>query len=453
MAQVPVRFKIEGAPVDKTVPVRFVVEEALSVNAPPAPATINGTAKPSQVIWFWAPVAGDIVGYELQTRTSTTAWATVYSGDDTSFTETDVPNGTTRQARSRAIADDGGDGLIGEWSGVVARTPEATVGGTGGTTSPPPVTTTPTELSASLNKVFIDVAGPVGGDPDEGTDPDDPDAPPVIIQPGSVSGQQFGVPYTLIGPDGTRVVWNNPADPDNIGMISEITGLDSADVRESADDLVEADGGVHGDFYYGRRPITISGIILPRSKEHRNYCLTRLARATNALRKDAQLMWTPDGGIEQTVSVRRQVPNRTPGGWVKQFQIGLVSADHRIYSTVYNQAQVAASPWTVAPQNRGIEDTPPVITLYGPMVNPLIQNFTTGEIIKLDITIAAGDFIVIDTRSATVLLNNSESRYSAVDFIATDWWMLEPGLNDVRLSTSSVGTGASLTLQWRDAWV
>src|SRR5687767_13381883 len=67
--------------------------------------------------------------------------------------------------------------------------------------------------------------------------------------------------YTLTGPQAVVAVLNDSADGNWVGDTTEVTGLDSPDVRESADDIVEGDGGVHGNFYYGRRPITLSGNI------------------------------------------------------------------------------------------------------------------------------------------------------------------------------------------------
>lgn len=77
-------------------------------------------------------------------------------------------------------------------------------------------------------------------------------------------GVEQGAKYELIGPDGTRAVFNDPGDIDHVGFLTAVpSGLDSPEVRESADVLVEADGGVHGDFWFGRRPFTLEGLIDP----------------------------------------------------------------------------------------------------------------------------------------------------------------------------------------------
>lgn len=147
------------------------------------------------------------------------------------------------------------------------------------------------------------------------------------------SGPEFGVKYTLTGPDGTIAVFNEPLDANFVGAITEITGLDSPEVRENAENITGQDGGVHGQFFYGRRPITIAGTMYKvASNTDRNEKATKILGASNALRADATLTWTPAGGQEQFVKVRRQQPSRITGGWIKDFQLLLVAADPRIYS-------------------------------------------------------------------------------------------------------------------------
>lgn len=77
-------------------------------------------------------------------------------------------------------------------------------------------------------------------------------------------GLEQGARYVLTGPDGTRAVLNDRSDPDFVGFLTAPpSGFDSPDVRESADVVVEGDGGVHGRFYFGRRPWTLAGLIDP----------------------------------------------------------------------------------------------------------------------------------------------------------------------------------------------
>jgi len=287
---------------------------------------------------------------------------------------------------------------------------------------------------------------------------------------------QISAKYTLTGPDGTTVVFSDQSDANFVGMLTDVAGIDSPEVRESADDLTQQDGGIHGAFYYGRRPITLTGILLnPSSATDRNARQNKLSQASNAMRSDSVLSWTLEDGTPQQAVVRRQQPLRISGTWQKTFQLGLVAADPRIYgalhtSTVntaattsaagrtynksYNIAYAASAPLgQLLVTNAGNAQMFPVLRVYGPGNNPKVYNFTTGQVIALTYSLSAGDWLTIDTLNRTVLLNDSSSRYSAVDFLNTTWWGLAPGVNDLRIAFDTFVSGSSLRVDWRDAWL
>lgn len=290
-----------------------------------------------------------------------------------------------------------------------------------------------------------------------------------------VNGPQFGVKHTLIGPDGTVAVFNDDTDPNYVGVLTNASGFDSPEVRESAADLVEMDGGIHGAFYYSRRAVVLEGLIRASSAEDRNLKATILQRASNAVRADAQLKWTPDGGIEQFLYVRRQSRLAIEGGFNKSFQLPLVASDPRIYSTSLLSVQIDAAGSgsvgrsyprvypidyggsTAAGQgnviNEGSHQTPPLLRLDGPLTNPAIRNVSTDQTITLTYSLASGEYLEIDTANHTVILNGTTDRYSAIDFANTDWFYIEPGTNDIRLLAAAYSAPAKLTVSWRYAWV
>ena len=123
---------------------------------------------------------------------------------------------------------------------------------------------------------------------------------------------EIGAVYTLTSADGLSVaVFNDPTSPNYVGALTEVTGLDSAEVRESASELIEADGGAHGSFYLGRRPIVLNGKVFGHSSiAERNARLDRARRASLALRGDSNLVWTPTNALIEGVGLRTNwVPN------------------------------------------------------------------------------------------------------------------------------------------------
>jgi len=99
--------------------------------------------------------------------------------------------------------------------------------------------------------------------------------------------------------------------------------------------------------------------------------------------------------------------------------------------------------------NGGNVDTYPTLTLNGPLVQPSVENVTTGETFSFDDTIADGDFVTVDLQERTVLLNGTASRKGKA--VGSDWWALALGDSDLSLQASS-GAG-TCDVTWRDAYL
>lgn len=86
----------------------------------------------------------------------------------------------------------------------------------------------------------------------------------------------------------------------------------------------------------------------------------------------------------------------------------------------------------------------------GPISQPSITHQELGRTLTFDITLLAGEYLLIDSADRTVLLNGTASRYSTLR--RPDWFDLYPGpaLNTIRFNgTTGAGT---LTFTWQDAW-
>jgi hypothetical protein len=149
-----------------------------------------------------------------------------------------------------------------------------------------------------------------------------------VIQP---LGQEIGAVYTMTAPDGSIAVFNEPLSANYVGPLSAVTGLDSAEVRESFGMNVERDGGFHNNFYFGRRPFTLQGEIVPKSVSDRLFKIARLQAASLAMQANGKLEWTTGNGAEVFLNFRRQQPLVTSEAWVKKFFLSGVAEDPRIY--------------------------------------------------------------------------------------------------------------------------
>lgn len=272
---------------------------------------------------------------------------------------------------------------------------------------------------------------------------------------------ELGATYTLTNPaNGAVAVFNDPSSPNYVGMITELTGLDSPEIRESSEDLIEADGGVHGAFYAGRRPIVMTARIFNHNTiAERNIRIDRAKRASLALRTDSTLSWVPSNTsgtyIEMFTTVRRQQPFRESGNWVKEIQIPLVSEYALIYS-VPQRTATGTGGATIACENQGSYPANPLLRITGiSAVNPTITNTTNGSTVSLlgSLQVLSGETLEIDTLTHTAKFiaggRNGQSANRYINFGGiTNWLSISPGNNNITLS----GTG-SLTVLWRDTWM
>ena len=287
----------------------------------------------------------------------------------------------------------------------------------------------------------------------------------------------------IVGSD-RAVVGNTAAaqaDPDWCGMVdpeSPVQGLlDTATVRMSKADLVEADGASYGPSFLSGRQGTVQGALLPSSLDlvALANAEAKLKRATRALRVDGIFRYTPpNDSSPRQLRFRRQDGPRVTGRRPKTFQITLESPDP--YALSSSEQSVVITPGAAAGElgvadpetdpetsalnvtaqqsvfNAGDAPTWPRFRVTGPITNPVLLNNTTGQQIVLNYALAAGEYLDVYPQRGKVLAGGTADRYSAYQFSTSAWWQLGAGMNDVRLLAATYSAGASLLVAWRNAW-
>lgn len=274
--------------------------------------------------------------------------------------------------------------------------------------------------------------------------------------------QHYDLKYTLAKTLTDVAVFNDPTDANYVGMIQELTGLDSPEVRESYTELTEGDGGVHGSFYYSRRPITIRVLVFGHATAvEREAKIDKARRASNAMRGDGLLQWTPatPGAVGVQIPVRRsQGAFRETGGWNKELQISLVSDQSVIMSQTQNATVSTASGAGVAVENKGSYTAYPIIEITGVSVNSQVSDGHGGTLrmgpTGNTLTLASGEKIEIDTLNhsakftAGARVGQSGNRY--IDFSNTTVW---PTVRDKTNETFTLTGGGSMIVKWRHVWI
>lgn len=97
----------------------------------------------------------------------------------------------------------------------------------------------------------------------------------------------------------------------------------------------------------------------------------------------------------------------------------------------------------------GNRPTPAILTLTGPVVNPIIFNLTDSKnLVFTDLTLGPTDSLVIDLLNRTVVLNGGTNKRANLQ--DPDWFLFNPGSTFIVLGGGS-GTG-SLLIEYRNAW-
>ena len=100
--------------------------------------------------------------------------------------------------------------------------------------------------------------------------------------------------------------------------------------------------------------------------------------------------------------------------------------------------------------NVGAEVLPQII-LNGKWTNPVITNLTTNKFIKLNLTSAVGDKIIIDMRERTITLNDgSILPYRDSN---SDWWAIANGLNVIEVTSSSQTDTSEAIIRYREQYL
>lgn len=114
-----------------------------------------------------------------------------------------------------------------------------------------------------------------------------------------------------------------------------------------------------------------------------------------------------------------------------------------------------SAPVTVV--NTGQVDAPVQITFYGPATNPKVENQTTGEYIKLNKTLIAGDVVEINTAfgEKTVTITNGVTVTNGMAYLdlASTFWSLAQGDNLVRFTDDASTTTARCQLTYKNRYL
>ena len=281
----------------------------------------------------------------------------------------------------------------------------------------------------------------------------------------------------LYSPDDSIIcTFNDPADPDHVGFVTEMTGLGGAPIRQNIVERTEANGAVLGRQYRGARSFTWKGFVTAEGNMAAiNARLDKIQTACEAMDSDARLIWfedDDDDSLNARMSYVRLAEFIPSGMRPKEFYLAFTSANSEVFYPIiehpdgdtegvftrptdygYRDGLIfdlefplsfgGVTTMTATLTNHGNTTAYPRFTFTHSVTNPKVVNEETGASLDLNLETAPGDILVIDMLARTVTLNG-ESIYNrdTVVFPESTFWGLLPGANTINFYCTDEIIGA-----------
>lgn len=268
---------------------------------------------------------------------------------------------------------------------------------------------------------------------------------------------------------------------DNDAIVS-IEGLETPEVRTNDIDRPLTHGQFMGFDYMSGRTITVQFEIIGDDKDDYK---TRIRKVEKELvpGKDTTMVWTDAFDEVRRAKVRIRRRNmKTDQNYFNGFAtytVELRSSDPRLYGDQVD-ASVAQFQTTTSgglrfggttPQfpltftvgstlagsitlsNNGNFETPTVVRMYGPVVNPRITNVTDGKFLQVNTTLSTtADWVEVDMDAKTILSSTGSSLYG-FKTDSSEWFGLKPGETVVTYTSTSSTGSPKMLVSYSHAWV
>lgn len=299
-----------------------------------------------------------------------------------------------------------------------------------------------------------------------------------------VDNQRQPLSATWIDPDGTVWPWT---DRSSGWVLESITGLGSPPASLTSSAL--AGGGLLAQSYGAAPRTVVAGMVAFDDSSHDAFLdlLDRIARALWTERLGAPAPGTlvisrPGGQARQIELLCTSGPEQADEDasqdgyrWTTTYGLTFTSALDPLFSDATDTTvtfaaapasggvppmpPVVLSPSTVlgstSVTNSGNGDAYPIWEITGPGT-PTISNLTTGQSFGLDVALAEGEVVTVDTRPArqSAVDGDGDDRWG--DLVRTSprsLWTIPPGKSDLDIQMTGSGDNTKVKLSYRRRWL
>jgi hypothetical protein len=260
-------------------------------------------------------------------------------------------------------------------------------------------------------------------------------------------------------------------------LVTKLDGTGAVDVDVQMQKSPFQDGRTFIDSLLDTRQITIEGAILSKNPLDLTSQRRKLVQVFNPKLGPGTLRYEYDGGVKEIQAIADAspvLPDRQNSPFQK-FLLTLVCPepfwlDEK--ATTYEMADfvgglqfplrlgsrfsIRGSKLTF--QNTGDVETPVEIKFKGACIGPKITNLTTGEFIKVNKPLLAGETLIITTafgnKRVEIDKGNGvrENAFNWIDLESTFWQMV-PGYNTIQYSTDDGANNVTVHLSWKNRFL
>jgi phage-related protein len=248
-------------------------------------------------------------------------------------------------------------------------------------------------------------------------------------------------------------------------QIQSVDGLEGVPpIRAQDDNRGYADGMFSGRDFYAGRTISIILLVLGSDDNSAQVNLQTLQRALLPQQSGTTPLYFAlphtAGDITQVINARVRAfqttidPNYTYGYIVARVEffcpnpsyfnansqtalLGYFPPTGRVYNRVYNLVYDPATlVKTTTISNNGWATTYPVISLNGPIDNPILGNETTNEYLNFTVSMDSADVLVVDLYNKLITLNGVSAR----NLLTSGVWFAAPPGNSIFTLEGDIGS-------------
>lgn len=270
--------------------------------------------------------------------------------------------------------------------------------------------------------------------------------------------------FGRVAPDGTAV------------FLQTLEGWDSSESRSEFTDREADHGAWASPVYLSSRPVTLGGVIDAPSQEALEQTMENLRTAASltdtvltvwearpkqaVVRRSGKPLMQYITDTKATYSLMVTAPDP------RRYGVTLESGTTNLPSSTGGLVLPATFPITfsatvvdgqITAVNAGTIDTRPVLTITGPAIAPIVVAglYPDGTVRQLvySQSLQSGDVLTIDTDAHTVLITGGVSRRRFLT-VSGGWPVIAAGRTVIyRFQAGAYNATATLTAQWRSAWM